>query len=146
MEVTGKSVNKETYNDFEVWRATSQDLELLAKEMSASWSPVPQLDPTLTMIGKIKMITTQPEILKFDEVRKMKPLMKKLVEAGQVYGVYDDQDHLLSSKITLRNGKLYLHCLQAQPPPDHASVLLVESIKPRDPGAFYEPYSRSMSS
>ncbi|XP_069936277.1 peptidyl-prolyl cis-trans isomerase-like isoform X1 [Cherax quadricarinatus] len=54
----------------------------------------------------------------------MSKAVKRLVEAGLVLGVHQNQDDLRYSRITLQDGQLYLHVLQHQPsPPTHAHTI-----------------------
>ncbi|XP_069937134.1 uncharacterized protein [Cherax quadricarinatus] len=58
----------------------------------------------------------------------MSESVKRLVEAGLVFGVQQDQDDLRYSRITLQDGQLYLHVLQVQPPPTHAYTIQVSEV------------------
>ncbi|XP_069161501.1 uncharacterized protein [Procambarus clarkii] len=53
----------------------------------------------------------------------MREPVKRLVEAGRVLAVQEDQDGRRSAKITLQDGQLYLHPLLRQPTPAHAYTL-----------------------
>ncbi|XP_069182317.1 peptidyl-prolyl cis-trans isomerase-like [Procambarus clarkii] len=49
--------------------------------------------------------------------------VKRLVEAGRVLAVQEDQDGRRSARITLQDGQLFLHSLLRQPTPAHAHTL-----------------------
>ncbi|XP_069192238.1 uncharacterized protein [Procambarus clarkii] len=53
----------------------------------------------------------------------MREPVKRLVEAGRVVAVQEDQDGRRSARITLQDGQLYLHPLLRQPTPAHAHTL-----------------------
>ncbi|XP_069944257.1 uncharacterized protein [Cherax quadricarinatus] len=58
----------------------------------------------------------------------MSDSVKRLVEAGLVLGVQQDQDDDRYSRITFQDGQLYLHVLQHQPPPTHAHTIQVSEV------------------
>ncbi|XP_069176568.1 peptidyl-prolyl cis-trans isomerase-like [Procambarus clarkii] len=53
----------------------------------------------------------------------MREPVKRLVEAGRVLAVQEDQDGRRSARITLQDGQLYLHPLLRQPTPADAHAL-----------------------
>ncbi|XP_069192166.1 peptidyl-prolyl cis-trans isomerase-like [Procambarus clarkii] len=53
----------------------------------------------------------------------MREPVKRLVEAGRVLAVQEDQDGRRSARLTLQDGQLYLHPLLRQPTPAHAHTL-----------------------
>ncbi|KAK3878166.1 hypothetical protein Pcinc_017190 [Petrolisthes cinctipes] len=58
----------------------------------------------------------------------MKPDIWKKVEAGEVFGIQENQNDFNYSRLSLDNGQLLLHCLQNQPPPHVAITLPVSEI------------------
>ncbi|KAK3895301.1 hypothetical protein Pcinc_000972 [Petrolisthes cinctipes] len=58
----------------------------------------------------------------------MKPDIRKKVEAGEVFGIQENQNDFNYSRLSLDNGQLLLHCLQNQPPPHVAITLPVSEI------------------
>ncbi|XP_069161663.1 uncharacterized protein [Procambarus clarkii] len=61
--------------------------------------------------------------VKVEDLRRMREPVKRLVEAGRVLAVQEDQDGRRSARITLQDGQLYLHPLLRQPTPAHAHTL-----------------------
>nr|XP_045619570.1 peptidyl-prolyl cis-trans isomerase H-like [Procambarus clarkii] len=53
----------------------------------------------------------------------MREPVKRLVEAGRVLAVQEDNDGRHTARITLQDGQLYLHPLLRQPTPAHAHTL-----------------------
>ncbi|KAK8749798.1 hypothetical protein OTU49_015546, partial [Cherax quadricarinatus] len=78
-------------------------------------------DSSSTIMETVGRITGEisPKKLTVDDLRGMSESIKRLVEAGLVLGVQQDQDDLRYSRITLQDGHLYLHTLQHQPPHYH---------------------------
>nr|XP_053628629.1 tripartite motif-containing protein 59-like [Cherax quadricarinatus] len=78
-------------------------------------------DSSSTIMETVGRITGEisPKKLTVDDLRGMSESIKRLVEAGLVLGVHQDQDDLRYSRITLQDGHLYLHTLQHQPPHYH---------------------------
>ncbi|XP_069167578.1 peptidyl-prolyl cis-trans isomerase-like [Procambarus clarkii] len=72
----------------------------------------------------------------------MREPVKRLVEAGWVLAVQEDQDGRRSARITLQDGQLYLHSLRRQPTPAHAHTLqeseVVGVLKPSCTLAFLD--------
>ncbi|XP_069181899.1 uncharacterized protein [Procambarus clarkii] len=66
--------------------------------------------------------------VKVDDLRRMSEPVKRLVEAGRVLAVQQDQDGCRSARITLQDGKLYLHPLMHQPMPAYAHTLQESEI------------------
>ncbi|KAK3887946.1 hypothetical protein Pcinc_007968 [Petrolisthes cinctipes] len=66
--------------------------------------------------------------IKFEELKQMKPDIRKKVEAGEVFARQENQYDLNYSRLSLDNGRLHLHCLQNQPPPHVAITLPVSEI------------------
>ncbi|XP_069193556.1 uncharacterized protein [Procambarus clarkii] len=64
------------------------------------------------------------------DLRRMREPVKRLVEAGRVLAVQEDQDGRRSARITLQDGQLYLHPLLRQPTPAHAHTLQVTLLHP----------------
>nr|XP_053644882.1 uncharacterized protein LOC128697276 [Cherax quadricarinatus] len=98
---------------------------------------------------KVKIITGEipPVTLTIDYLRGMSESVKRLVEAGLVFGVQQDRDDLRYSRITLQDGQLYLHVLQHQPPPTHAHTIQVLyytttlTVPPHSPGTLLHYHS-----
>ncbi|XP_069193505.1 tripartite motif-containing protein 5-like isoform X2 [Procambarus clarkii] len=61
--------------------------------------------------------------VKVEDLHRMREPVKRLVEAGRVLAVQEDQDGRRSARITLQDGQLYLHPLLRQPTPTHAHTL-----------------------
>ncbi|KAK8727687.1 hypothetical protein OTU49_009697 [Cherax quadricarinatus] len=83
-----------------------------------------------TIMEKVERITGEISLktLTVDHLRGMSKNFKRLVEAGLVLGVQQDQHVLRHSKITLQDGQLYLHSLQHQTPPTHAHTIQVMEV------------------
>ncbi|KAK8720157.1 hypothetical protein OTU49_013543, partial [Cherax quadricarinatus] len=97
----------------------------ITTETGATTATVLQGDSASTIMEKVKIITGEipPATLTIDHLRGMSESVKRLVEAGLVFGVQQDRDDLRYSRITLQDGQLYLHVLQHQPLPTHAHTI-----------------------
>ncbi|KAK4317328.1 hypothetical protein Pmani_011592 [Petrolisthes manimaculis] len=81
---------------------------------------------------------TLPHVVKdqihFEELKHlmsaiwMKPDIRKKVEAGEVFGIQENQNDYNYSRLSLDNGRLLLHCLQNQPPTHVAITLPVSEV------------------
>ncbi|XP_069176625.1 peptidyl-prolyl cis-trans isomerase-like [Procambarus clarkii] len=76
-------------------------------------------------MDKVQEITGEipQKQLTVEDLRRMREPVKRLVEAGRVLAVQEDQDGRRSARITLQDGQLYLHPLLRQPTPAHAHTL-----------------------
>ncbi|KAK3887951.1 hypothetical protein Pcinc_007973 [Petrolisthes cinctipes] len=80
---------------------------------------------TLPLMDKVQILL---KYIKFEELKQMKPDIRKKVEAGEVFARQENQYDLNYSRLSLDNGRLLLHCLQNQPPPHVAITLPVSEI------------------
>ncbi|KAK8741144.1 hypothetical protein OTU49_002520 [Cherax quadricarinatus] len=81
-------------------------------------------------MDKVAKITGSVSVdkLNVEHLRRISEPVKKLVEAGLVLAIQQDQDGLRSSKISLENGKLYLHTLLYQPLSAHARTIQLSEV------------------
>ncbi|KAK8723558.1 hypothetical protein OTU49_011783 [Cherax quadricarinatus] len=118
------------YTSVKVQETIKKALDTITTETGATAATVLQGDSTTTIMEKVKIIIGEspPETLTIDHLRGMSESIKRLVEAGLVFGVQQDQDDLRYSRITLQDGQLYLHVLQHQPLPTHAHTIQVSEV------------------
>ncbi|XP_069935988.1 uncharacterized protein [Cherax quadricarinatus] len=105
-------------------------LDMMTRETVTTDVPVLLEDSGSTVMEKVEKITGDIHLkLTVDHLRGMSKAVKRLVEAGLVLGVHQNQDDLRYSRITLQDGQLYLHVLQHQPPPPtHAHTIQVMEV------------------
>ncbi|XP_069176723.1 peptidyl-prolyl cis-trans isomerase-like [Procambarus clarkii] len=94
-------------------------------ETGATADPVHLGDSASSIMNKVQEITGEipQKQLTVEDLRRMREPVKRLVEAGRVLAVQEDQDGRRSARITLQDGQLYLHPLLRQPTPAHAHTL-----------------------
>lgn len=64
-----------------------------------------------------------------EDLRTMRPEVRRLLETGQVFGVHQQTtSDLRSSKLKLEDGRLHLYHLLDQPPPQRAHTVQVLNI------------------
>ncbi|KAK3869124.1 hypothetical protein Pcinc_025554 [Petrolisthes cinctipes] len=72
----------------------------------------------------------------------MKVDLRKKVEAGEVFGIQENQNDYNYSRLSQDNGRLHLHCLQNQPPPHVAITLpvseIIKTLNPESTIAFLD--------
>ncbi|XP_069161665.1 uncharacterized protein [Procambarus clarkii] len=100
-------------------------LEMMTTETGATADPIHLGDSASSIMNKVQEITLQipQKQLTVEDLRRMREPVKRLVEAGRVLAVQEDQDGRRSARITLQDGQLYLHPLLRQPTPAHAHTL-----------------------
>lgn len=92
------------------------------------------------------VVSTFREILKgeisISTLREMREPVKRLINQGRIFAVQNCQGRTRSSKITLSDGKLCLHCLKDRSPPRNAFVLehcdLLKMVNPSSRLTFLE--------
>ncbi|KAK4327614.1 hypothetical protein Pmani_001918 [Petrolisthes manimaculis] len=82
-------------------------------------------DFTLPLMDKVQILL---KYINFEELKQMKPDIRKKVEDGEVFGIQENQNDYTYSRLSLDNGRLFLHCFQNQPPPLGAITLPVSEI------------------
>ncbi|XP_069192234.1 uncharacterized protein [Procambarus clarkii] len=94
-------------------------------ETGATADPVHLGDSASIIMNKVQEITGEihQKQLTVEDLRRMREPVKRLVEAGRVLAVQEDQDSRRSAMITLQDGQLYLHPLLCQPTPTYAHTL-----------------------
>ncbi|XP_069158186.1 uncharacterized protein [Procambarus clarkii] len=112
---------KTVHTSVKVQETIREALEMMTTETGATADPVHLGDSASSIMNKVQEITEQipQKQLTIEDLRRMREPVKRLVEAGRVAAVQEDQDGRRSAKITLQDGKLYLHPLPRQPTPDH---------------------------
>ncbi|XP_069180715.1 E3 ubiquitin-protein ligase RNF168-like isoform X3 [Procambarus clarkii] len=121
-EITGEIPQKE----ITVQETIREALEMTTTETGATADPVHLGDSDSSIMTKVQEITgeiPQKEITVEDLRRRIREPVKRLVEAGRVVAVQEDQDGRRSARITLQGGQLYLHPLLRQPTPAHAHTI-----------------------
>ncbi|XP_069193150.1 peptidyl-prolyl cis-trans isomerase-like [Procambarus clarkii] len=95
---------------------------MMTTETGATADPVHLGDSASSIMNKVQEITGEipQKQLTVEDLRRMREPVKRLVEAGRVLAVQEDQDGRRSARITLQDGQLYLHPLLRQPTPAHA--------------------------
>ncbi|XP_069180535.1 uncharacterized protein [Procambarus clarkii] len=114
------------HTSVKVQETIREALEMTTTETGATADPIHLGDSDSSIMTKVQEITgeiSQKEITVEDLRRRMKEPVKRLVEAGRVVAVQEDQDGRRSARITLQDGQLYLHPLMRQPTPAHAHTL-----------------------
>ncbi|XP_069163397.1 peptidyl-prolyl cis-trans isomerase-like [Procambarus clarkii] len=99
---------------------------MMTTETGATGDPVHLGDSASSIMNKVQEITgeiLQKQLTVEDLRRRMREPVKRLVEAGRVLAVQEDQDGRRSARITLQDGQLYLHPLLRQPTPAHTHTL-----------------------
>ncbi|XP_045599945.2 peptidyl-prolyl cis-trans isomerase-like [Procambarus clarkii] len=98
---------------------------MMTTETGATADPVHLGDSASSIMNKVQEITGEiPQTqLTVEDLRRMREPVKRLVEAGRVLAVQEDQDGRRSARITLQDGQLFLHSLLHQPTPAHAHTL-----------------------
>ncbi|XP_069193347.1 peptidyl-prolyl cis-trans isomerase-like [Procambarus clarkii] len=99
---------------------------MMTTETGATADPVHLEDSASSIMNKVQEITgeiPQKQLTVEDLRRMVREPVKRLVEAGRVLAVQEDQDGCRSARITLQDGQLYLHPLLRQPTPAHAHTL-----------------------
>nr|XP_053650407.1 uncharacterized protein LOC128700943 isoform X1 [Cherax quadricarinatus]XP_053650408.1 uncharacterized protein LOC128700943 isoform X2 [Cherax quadricarinatus] len=105
-------------------------LDMMITETSTTAVPIILGDCGFSIMEKVMRIVGENPLKKLtvDDLRGMSESIKRLVEAGLVLAVQQDQDDLCYSRITLQDGQLYLHALQHQPPPTHTHTIQVTEV------------------
>ncbi|XP_069180673.1 tripartite motif-containing protein 59-like [Procambarus clarkii] len=114
------------HTSVKVQETIREALEMTTTETGATADPVHLGDSDSSIMTKVKEITgeiPQKEITVEDLRRRIREPVKRLVEAGRVVAVQEDQDGRRSARITLQDGQLYLHPLLRQPTPAHAHTI-----------------------
>ncbi|XP_069193755.1 peptidyl-prolyl cis-trans isomerase-like [Procambarus clarkii] len=98
---------------------------MMTTETGATADPVHLGDSASSIMNKVQEITGEipQKQLTVEDLRRMREPVKRLVEAGRVVAVQEDQDGRRSARITLQDGQLFLHPLLRQPTPAHAHTL-----------------------
>ncbi|XP_069189657.1 uncharacterized protein [Procambarus clarkii] len=116
---------KTVHTSVKVQETIREALEMTTTETGATADPVHLGDSASSIMNKVQEITGQihQKQLTVEDLRRMSEPVKRLVEAGRVLAVQEDQDGRRSARITLQDGQLYLHSLPRQPTPAHAHTL-----------------------
>ncbi|XP_069176601.1 uncharacterized protein [Procambarus clarkii] len=117
---------KTVHTSVKVQETIREALEMMTTETGATADPVHLGDSASSIMNKVQEITgeiPQKPLTAEDLRRRMREPVKRLVEAGRVLAVQEDQDGRRSARITLQDGQLYLHPLLHQPTPAHAHTL-----------------------
>ncbi|XP_069181109.1 peptidyl-prolyl cis-trans isomerase-like [Procambarus clarkii] len=98
---------------------------MMTTETGATADPVHLRDSASSIMNKVQEITGEipQKQLTVEDLRRMREPVKRLVEAGRVLAVHEDQDGRCSARITLQDGQLFLHSLLRQPTPADAHTL-----------------------
>nr|XP_045587354.1 uncharacterized protein LOC123749290 [Procambarus clarkii] len=118
--------------DVENWLKKSQELFPNVKTVHTSVKVQETIREALEMMTTETGATADPVHLgdSASDLRRMREPVKRLVEAGRVVAVQEDQDGRRSARITLQDGQLYLHPLLRQPTPAHAHTLQFTLLHP----------------
>ncbi|XP_069176565.1 tripartite motif-containing protein 5-like [Procambarus clarkii] len=116
---------KTVHTSVKVQETIREALEMTTTETGATADPVHLGDSASSIMNKVQEITGEipQKQLTVEDLRRMREPVKRLVEAGRVLAVQEDQDGRRSARITLQDGQLYLHPLLRQPTPAHAHTL-----------------------
>ncbi|XP_069191061.1 uncharacterized protein [Procambarus clarkii] len=113
------------HTSVKVQETIREALEITTTETGATADPVHLGDSASSIMDKVQEITLEipQKQLTDEDLRRMREPVKRLVEAGRVLAVQEDQDGRRSARITLQDGQLYLHPLLRQPTPADAHAL-----------------------
>ncbi|XP_069191086.1 tripartite motif-containing protein 59 [Procambarus clarkii] len=116
---------KTVHTSVKVQETIREALEMTTTETGATANPIHLGDSASSIMNKVQEITEEiiQKQLTVEDLRRMREPVKRLVEAGRVLAVQEDQDGRRSARITLQDGQLYLHPLLHQPTPAHAHTL-----------------------
>ncbi|XP_069161662.1 tripartite motif-containing protein 59-like isoform X1 [Procambarus clarkii] len=116
---------KTVHTSVKVQETIREALEMMITETGATADPVHLGDSASSIMNIVQEITREipQKQLTVEDLRRMREPVKRLVEAGRVLAVQEDQDGRRSARITLQDGQLYLHPLLRQPTPAHAHTL-----------------------
>ncbi|XP_069192070.1 tripartite motif-containing protein 59-like [Procambarus clarkii] len=116
---------KTVHTSVKVQETIREALEMTTTETGATADPVHLGDSASSIMDKVQEITLEipQKQLTVEDLRRMREPVKRLVEAGRVLAVQEDQDGRRSARLTLQDGQLYLHPLLRQPTPAHAHTL-----------------------
>ncbi|KAK3888688.1 hypothetical protein Pcinc_007255 [Petrolisthes cinctipes] len=118
---------------------TKMALMMVDGEAGATEHTIQLSDFTLPLMDKVRFLL---KCIKFEELKKMKPDIRKKVEAGEVFGIQENQNDFNYSRLSLDNGRLLLHCLQNQPPPHVAITLpmseIIKTLNPKSTITFLD--------
>ncbi|XP_069161667.1 uncharacterized protein [Procambarus clarkii] len=116
---------KTVHTSVKVQETIREALEMMTTETGATADTVHLGDSASSIMNKVQEITGQipQKQLTVEDLCRMREPVKRLVEAGRVVAVQEDQDGRRSARITLEDGQLYLHPLLRQPTPADAHTL-----------------------
>ncbi|XP_069192283.1 uncharacterized protein [Procambarus clarkii] len=117
---------KTVHTSVKVQETIKEALEMMTTETGATADSEHLGDSASSIMNKVQEITgeiPQKQLTVEDLRRMVREPVKRLVEAGRVLAVQEDQDGRCSARITLQDGQLYLHPLLRQPTPTHAHTL-----------------------
>ncbi|XP_069194021.1 uncharacterized protein [Procambarus clarkii] len=116
---------KTVHTSVKVQETIREALEMMTTETGATADPVHLGDSASSIMNKVQEITGEipQKQLTVEDLRRMREPVKRLLVAGRVLAVQEDQDGRRSARITLQDGQLYLHSLPSQPTPAHAHTL-----------------------
>ncbi|XP_069193637.1 uncharacterized protein [Procambarus clarkii] len=116
---------KTVHTSVKVQETIREALEMTTTEIGATADPVHLGDSASSIMDKVQEITGEihQKQLTVEDLRRKREPVKRLVEAGRVLAVQEDQDGRRSARITLQDGQLYLHSLLRQPTPADAHTL-----------------------
>ncbi|XP_069167133.1 uncharacterized protein [Procambarus clarkii] len=116
---------KTVHTSVKVQETISEALEMMTTETGATADPLHLGDSASSIMNKVLEITGEipQKQLTVEDLRRMRESVKRLVEAGRVVAVQEDQDGRRSARITLQDEQLYLHSLLRQPTPAHPHTL-----------------------
>nr|XP_045595301.1 uncharacterized protein LOC123756267 [Procambarus clarkii] len=98
---------------------------MMTTETGATADPVRLGGSASSIMNKVQEIIGEvpQKQLSVEDLRRMREPVKRLVEAGRVLAVQEDQYGRRFARITLQEGQLFLHPLMRQPTPSHAHTL-----------------------
>ncbi|XP_069161754.1 uncharacterized protein [Procambarus clarkii] len=116
---------KTVHTSVKVQETIREALEMTTTETGTTADPVHLGDSASSIMNKVQEITGEipQKQLTVEDLRRMREPVKRLVEAGRVLAVQEDQDGRRSARITLQDEQLYLHPLLRQPMLAHAHTL-----------------------
>ncbi|XP_069192239.1 uncharacterized protein [Procambarus clarkii] len=99
---------KTVHTSVKVQETTREALEMTTTETGATADPVHLGDSASSIMDKVQEITLEipQKQLTVEDLRRMREPVNRLVEAGRVLAVQEDQDGRRSARLTLQDGQL----------------------------------------
>ncbi|KAK8379977.1 hypothetical protein O3P69_019790 [Scylla paramamosain] len=112
--------------------AAVEAVKTVHASLPAPDAPSDALSPPIAACITDKIQTLLTPTLKAADLHKMTPAARSLIQAGMVV-VVTQMEHKRHARMSLEDGRLYLHALQDQPPPPCVARLQMSEVVPAAP-------------